>query len=476
MTEESQQYPGTEEELPQTPQEPTAPERPSFVTIQTPLDRPEFDFFLTQYMNKIGLKDKKQAAIQLTNLLYDAGLDPYSDLKDLQGTMREITGLLQILPDSPQSNQVKDTLNAVYTAKAGQLIMKKLPQINSGSSDSMQDRMQLMMDRYMPMIIAANMMSKMANMGGEPASQQPAKVAATELPPEFKEKMDNMEKQLMETQNLLRANEEEKRQRERDERLIATVTASVNPQIASLQQQVSEVTAALQSKTNEPPPRQEQSSEMAAITREIEGLKNSLTQKEKTGLNLTDIETVMTTIESIEKRIKREVPAGEFDWKSTTISTLGEIGKEVVTAFKENNAMRTQQYTQAPQGAVGPPGGDNRKLVAKGKLQGYIMQNLAKGMAELRMDEAQRDLHLAPQEILEAYNDLVAEGWIKGKPDGKPGQPQNQPPQQQPAQTQQQPQPQPPQQPNAYDEAVKTLHPGEVPRDRFAADSPFLER
>jgi len=69
--------------MPEQPPEQGPPERPSFVTINTPLDRPEFDFFLTQYMNKLGLQDKKQAAIQLTNLLYDSGLDPYSDLKQL---------------------------------------------------------------------------------------------------------------------------------------------------------------------------------------------------------------------------------------------------------------------------------------------------------------------------------------------------------------------------------------------------------
>jgi hypothetical protein len=289
--------------------------------------------------------------------------------------------------------------------------------------------------------------------------------------------MDNMEKQLTETQALLRANEEEKRQRERDERLIATVTASVNPQIASLQQQVSEVTAALQSKTNEPPPRQEPTAEMLSITRQLDDFKTSLAQKEKTGLNLTDLDTVMTTIETIEKRIRKEVPAGEFDWKATSISTLGEIGKEVVDAFKELQQTKNQQMGPPGQPGAAPTSAANSKLVAKQKLQSYILQNLSKGIAELRMDEAQKDLRLAPQEILEAYNELVVEGWIKGKPDGnKPGQPQNQPPQPQPAQTQQQPQPQPPQQPNAYDEAVKTLHPGEVPRDRFAADSPFLER
>jgi hypothetical protein len=463
--------------MPEQPPEKAAPERPSNITINTPLDRPEFDFFLTQYMNKVGLQDKKQAAIQLTNLLYDSGLDPYSDLKELQGTIKQVTSLLQSLPDSPQAQSVKDTLGAVYTAKVGQALMKKIPQITSPTDQGV-DRMQAMMDRYMPMIIAMNTMARMSNMGAEPAGQQQAaRPAAAEIPPEVKERMENMEKQLMETQNLLREQAEEKKQREHDERLIASVNASFTPQIASLQQTVESLTSSLAAKQAEPPPIQGPTAEMANITREIEGLKNSLVLKEKTGLNLTDLETVMTTIESIEKRIRRDVPAGEFDWKSTTISTLGEIGKEVVGALKENQAFRGQQYAKAPPGTAGPPGADNRKQIAKQKLQSYILQNLSKGVGELRMDEAQRDLHLAPQEILEAYNELVTEGWIKGKPDAnKPMQPQNQPPQQQPTQPGQPQPPQPPQQPSAYEEAVSKLPPGEVPRDRFDANSPFLER
>jgi len=463
--------------MPEQPPEQGPPERPSFVTINTPLDRPEFDFFLTQYMNKLGLQDKKQAAIQLTNLLYDSGLDPYSDLKQLQGTIKEVTGLLQSLPDSPQAQQVKDTLGAVYTAKVGNVLMKKIPQITN-QSDQGVDRMQAMMDRYMPMIIAMNTMARMSNMGAEPTGQQQAaRPAAAELPPEVKEKMDNMEKQLMETQALLREQAEEKRQREHDEHLIASVNASFTPQIAGLQQQLENVASALAAKQAEPPPTQQPNAEMVAITREIEALKLGIVQKEKTGLNLTDLETVMTTIESIEKRIKREVPAGEFDWKSTTISTLGEIGKEVVGALKENQNFKNQQYTPASPGSMGPPSADNRKQIAKQKLQSYIMKNLAKGVGELRVDEAQRDLQLAPQEILDAYNELVKEGWIKGKPDAnKPGPTPNQPPPQQPPQAGQQQPPQPPQQPNAYEEAVSKLPPGEVPRDRFDANSPFLER
>ena len=75
MGEENSQFPEEGQEPEQmgqgTQQQQRQPERPQVVTIQTPLDRPEFDWFLDQYMKKLGIQDRKQAAISLTNMFYD---------------------------------------------------------------------------------------------------------------------------------------------------------------------------------------------------------------------------------------------------------------------------------------------------------------------------------------------------------------------------------------------------------------------
>ena len=177
-----------------------------------PVDRPEFDFFLQTYMNKVGLKDKKQAAIQLSNMLYDIGLDPYADLKDLQGTLNQMNEMIRGLPDTPQALQVKDTLSAMYTNKVGQAMLKRIPQTGP-TTDPGIDRMQAMMDRYMPMIIAMNTMAKMASMGSEPQQQQQPQQRQpekAEIPEEFKEEMESIRNQLEETQALLRQQAEER--------------------------------------------------------------------------------------------------------------------------------------------------------------------------------------------------------------------------------------------------------------------------
>jgi len=174
----------------------------------------------------------------------------------------------------------------------------------------------------------------------------------------------------------------------------------------------------------------------------------------------------MDTIQTLEGRLKKETPAGEFDWRTATVNTLGEIGKEAVSVFKEVQAARqpTQMAPTSQQSMANP-----QQQIALQKLQNYIMQNIQKGVNELRLNEAQKALGLSQQEIMTAYNELVKQGWIEPKtqqqntPPIQPMQPQPQ------AQPQQQPQEAPPQLPQP------TLQEAGVIRERFPRDAAFLE-
>jgi hypothetical protein len=444
-------------------------ERPSTVVIQTPLDRPEFDWFLDQYMQKMGIVDRKQAAISLTNMFYDMGLDPYGDLKDLQESMQQMNMMLKNLPNTPAALQVKDTLGAMYAAKTGRAMLDRMPRATS--TDPMMERMEKILDKYMPMIMAMNMMGNMMNpqqmmqqQQYQQQRQQPQEnnhKEKAEIPEEFKAEIAGMREQLQETQNMLREQAVEKREKEFRNEIISTVGSNVNPQIEALRSQVENLATALQARNNEPLPPQQPNQEMTAISREIEELRAQISKKEKEGLNLTDLDTVMATIESIEKRIKKDVPAGEFDWKSTTINTLGEVGKEVVNAFKEiQSSKQSQQSTQPSRQSSST----DIKQVVKQKVRSYILQNLKKGVYELRMDEAVGALNLTQEQIFEAYNELKAEGWIKDKeqqeqktssPSSLPSSPSSLPssPSSQPQQ-----------------------NTGATPNGRFDENAPFLER
>jgi phage host-nuclease inhibitor protein Gam len=467
-----------EEESLQQPAAERRPQEPAqHITIQTPLDRPEFDWFIEEYMKRLGLTDRKEAAISLTQMFYGMGLDPYADLKEVQASMHQLNDMLQTLPNTPQSMRVKDTLSAAYSVEAGKQMLNRLPK--TSGQDPFQDRLEKLMDRYLPMILAMNMMKGMMS-GDMPQQQQKQQQpAAFEMPPEYKAQMEAIQAQLATTQNMLQAQQEEKRQKEHDDLIISSMHETFAPQIDAINQQISalaqNVQAVAEIKTKDPEP----TDAMKDITRELTELRAALSSKQEAkSLSLGDVETVIGAIESIEKRIKKEAPAGEFDWKTATMSTISEIGKEAIGAFRDIQQSRpvAPQYQQPPLPAgtpQQPPATHqkNDKQIAVQKLQSYIMQNLKNNIQQIVMEDATKALGLTPQQILEAYNELKAAGWITDKQPAVA-------PQTQAAQASitptQAPTPAPAQTRN--NQPVASTPAGAAIENRFDANSPFLER
>jgi hypothetical protein len=444
MGEENSQFPEEGQEPEQmgqgTQQQQRQPERPQVVTIQTPLDRPEFDWFLDQYMKKLGIQDRKQAAISLTNMFYDMGLDPYADLKDLQDSMKQMNVMLQSLPNTPAAMQVKDTLGAMYAAKTGRAMLDRMPKTTG--EDAMQERMDKIMEKYLPMILTFKMMGTVMS-GAEPGQPQQQKNnnEKAEIPEEFKTQMAAIQTQLAETQSLLRQQTEEKQRKEERQEIISTIHSGINPQIDALRGQVEALTSALSQKeleSKQQPHASQEVLEMKQIQRDLTTAIEKLGTKEKTDqLSLSDLDTFMVTLEGLEKRLKKGETMGEFDWKSATVSTLGEIGKEAVSIFKDMQVGKTPQpQYQGPMQPTQTQSTAQRQEVIKRQVQNYIMQKVSEGKTEMNEQEAAKTLGLTLQEVDTTYQTLVAEGWIKPK-----GQLQQQQPQQTP---QQQLQPQQP--------------------------------
>jgi hypothetical protein len=463
MGEENSQFPEEGQEPEQmgqgTQQQQRQPERPQVVTIQTPLDRPEFDWFLDQYMKKLGIQDRKQAAISLTNMFYDMGLDPYADLKDLQDSMKQMNVMLQSLPNTPAAMQVKDTLGAMYAAKTGRAMLDRMPKTTG--EDAMQERMDKIMEKYLPMILTFKMMGTVMS-GAEPGQPQQQKNnnEKAEIPEEFKTQMAAIQTQLAETQSLLRQQTEEKQKKEERQEIISTIHSGINPQIDALRGQVEALTSALSQKeleSKQQPHASQEVLEMKQIQRDLTTAIEKLGTKEKTDqLSLSDLDTFMVTLEGLEKRLKKGETMGEFDWKSATVSTLGEIGKEAVSIFKDMQVGKTPQpQYQGPMQPTQTQSTAQRQEVIKRQVQNYIMQKVSEGKTEMNEQEAAKTLGLTLQEVDTTYQTLVAEGWIKPK-----GQLQQQQPQQTP---QQQLQPQQPGQ-------------GGTPPVQPTDNQPFFER
>jgi chromosome segregation ATPase len=318
-----------------------------------------------------------------------------------------------------------------------------MPKANT--QDPMQDRIDKIMDKFVPMILTFKMLGQLMTEDTPRQKSQQDSNQKAELPPEYKEQMAAIQAQLAATQALLEQQSQERKRKEEHDELVNTMQASFNPQIDALRNQVEALTASLAAKELETKTQPQVSNEYREIATQLQQAVDKLGQKEAASkLNLDGMNTFLGTLETLEKRLKKE-PTGDFDWKAATVSTLGEIGKEAVSVFREVQASRPQQYQNQMQPAAAAPQQDRYK-VAKRQVQGYIMKLIDEGATQLNMIEAAKQLGLTAQEVNQVYSDLVAEGWIK-QPAAQAAQqaPQMQPAPQQQPQTQIQPptQPQP---------------------------------
>lgn len=94
------------------------------VSVTTPLMSPEFSPLVQLYAKKMGLgEDQTAAAIQLTQLLANIGLNPY---EDPEGVM-ELVNSLQSLPQTPSVVRMTDSLSAGIASKLGERYLGGAP-------------------------------------------------------------------------------------------------------------------------------------------------------------------------------------------------------------------------------------------------------------------------------------------------------------------------------------------------------------
>jgi len=399
--EETEQEPEEEETTTEGTTE-AAPSRPStIVQIRTPLDRPEFDFFINTFMRRMGLKDKTQAAITLTNMFYDMGLDPYADLKDVQQAMQEMNLMLKGLPNTPTSARVKDTLGGIMAARSGRALLQRFPK--TGGQDAMMDRMERIMDKYMPLIASMRMIGETMRM--EPTMQ----TKPTEIPETIKNELGALKQELAEIRATLKSTQETEKEKLLTEGVAKAVSAQVMPLIKNLETNVSTLEEQISAR---PMPAVSEGSET------LEGIRHELKAAvDKMGevagakqVTLQDVDSLVTVIEKLERFYKKE-PGGEFDWRTQAISSGTEIGKELITAYKdiETSKGSSSEVSQVTQPA--PPSVEMQNVI-KRQVQNYIMQRLHTGAATMNLKECAQTLGLTVQQVAWAYQTLMAEGWI----------------------------------------------------------------
>jgi len=123
----------------------------------------------------------------------------------------------------------------------------------------------------------------------------------------------------------------------------------------------------------------------------------------------SDVDKVLSLIETVEKRLKHG-EGGEVDYKTMTVSTLGEIGKELVAAYRDvATASKEGGGAQPPQQETPA---STMQTIIKRQVQNYIMQRMEAGATKMNVQEAAQTLGLTPGQVAWAYNQLMKEGWF----------------------------------------------------------------
>jgi len=123
---------------------------------------------------------------------------------------------------------------------------------------------------------------------------------------------------------------------------------------------------------------------------------------------VSDVDKLMALIDAVEKRMKHG-EGGEVDYKTMTVSTLGEIGKELISAYRDVSTASPSAFGQPPEQETPA---STMQTIIKRQVQNYILQRMETGATTLDVQQAAQELGLTPGQVAWAYNQLMKEGWF----------------------------------------------------------------
>ncbi len=104
----------------------------------------------------------------------------------------------------------------------------------------------------------------------------------------------------------------------------------------------------------------------------------------------------------------------EFDWKAAGISTIGEITKEAITAFKETHT--TVPWAGEPGEAEKGEQEQLSKRIVERKVYNYAMKEIQEGNLQLDPYAAGKALNLTPNQVWWAIDNLQKRGLLAAGP------------------------------------------------------------
>jgi hypothetical protein len=407
MANENPEQPKPETVPPETPPPQTEEEAPpKVIEIKPPPPLEEaLDPIIDMFMEVRGLKDKKQAAVKLANVLYHLGFNPQREIDNVTTYINNMSAILQSIPDTPETAPVKGALLA-RTATEAALGLRKAHALPSLSEEEELEREARF---YRRMAMSMRMMDSIFK-GGESTANPEVEA--------LKEKVKILEQQL-------RKGEEEKALdaklapiREQLNILMHRIENLTQPkppteEESGLSKEVKQMLDAMNKRLDTLDQRYQTSQEIQSIRNEIATLKTSLEKSGKPS-DVTDVfDQAVKLIDKVNEVVKKAggVGEGEFDWRAAAISSASEIATEAINAYKEIAATKPKEEEQ-PKTMQKQPEKVSEQIVDR-KLLSYIQGKLAQGAKEFLSTEAAQVLGVPEEEILKSFQRLKAKGILR---------------------------------------------------------------
>ncbi len=228
----------------------------------------------------------------------------------------------------------------------------------------------------------------------------------------LKAEVGELRKTVGELLETIRSQQQEKAQKEFVQGVVEQVVGQIMPELKSVKDRLDafEKQAAAASQQQAPPP---ETSELREIRDSLKEITDKIGEKiGAKGLTLSDVEQLMNVIETLEKRIVKREGGGEVDYRTMAVSTLGELGKEVVSAWRDIQTAKAPSYATQPPLQEETPASAMQNII-KRQVQNYIIARMKAGATTINTAQAAQELGLTPGQVYWAYNQLMREGWFQ---------------------------------------------------------------
>jgi len=388
------------EEAPLT-EEPTeeAPERVIEIKVPKPFDEDALAPFIEIYMEKRGLKDRKQAAVRLGRTLAAMGYNPQREIQNVTTYINNLSTVMDAIPDTEETRPVKGTLLARGAAEADSLLRRGHLGTGITEMDDMKELMRFA-TRARATIRMLDNVFEGGQMEGESktVSDLRARVERMEKEKEFEAALAPIRQQLNSLQDTLK--EIGKKPKTEEE----------STALKEVRESVKEINERLDKREE----RDTLSESMKGIRDDLKDLGDKF--KEGGGKGVTDVgdafDQAVTLIDKITELTKTKGGAGEgeIDWRATAITTAGEIATETIKAARDIMSGKgaeeeEEKPTETKKETV------SERIVDR-KLLNYIRERVATGATQINSKTAAKDLNLTEEQVLESHARLEEKGLI----------------------------------------------------------------